>query len=158
PGFAAMTGPREEGIGSTCTSRLTARPRPQDNSTVEAVPVHRIVVVEDHPLFRDGVVQCLDAEPDLTVVGDGATATIDVDALRQRTPDLVLMDVELPDVNGIDATRALREALPDLRVVMLTAFADADLLFAAMQAGAAGYVLKHTPAPELVATVRRIAA
>ena len=66
------------------------------------------------------------------------------------------MDVELPGQNGIDATRIVRATLPDLRVVMLTAFADAELLFDAMQAGAAGYLLKHTPPTELVATLRRI--
>jgi DNA-binding NarL/FixJ family response regulator len=116
----------------------------------------RIVVVEDHPIFRDGLVQCLDAEPDLKVVGHWDTGTIDPAALGRLSPDVVLMDVELPGQNGIDATRAMRAALPDLRVVMLTAFADAELLFDAMQAGAAGYLLKHTPPSELVATIRRI--
>jgi DNA-binding NarL/FixJ family response regulator len=116
----------------------------------------RIVVVEDHPIFRDGLVQCLDAEPDLKVVGHWDTGTIDPAALADLSPDMVLMDVELPGQNGIDATRAVRAALPGLRVVMLTAFADAELLFDAMQAGAAGYLLKHTPPSELVATIRRI--
>jgi DNA-binding NarL/FixJ family response regulator len=115
-------------------------------------------VVEDHPIFRDGVVQCLDAEPDFTVVGTWATGAIDADGLAALAPDLVLMDVELPDASGIDTTRRLRAALPGLRVVMLTAFADPDLLFAAMQAGAVGYLLKHTAVAELIATLRRIVA
>jgi DNA-binding NarL/FixJ family response regulator len=120
--------------------------------------VHRVVVVEDHPIFREGVVQCLDAEPDFAVVGTWATGAIDAAAIARLAPDLVLMDVELPEVSGIEATRALREALPDIRVVMLTAYADGELLFEAMQAGAVGYLLKHVPAPELVRSLRALAA
>lgn len=116
----------------------------------------RIVVVEDHPIFRDGLIQCLDAEPDFRVVGHWDTGDVDPAALAALAPDVVLMDVELPGPNGIDATRSLRATLPDLRVVMLTAFADAELLFDAVQAGAVGYLLKHTPPPELVATLRRV--
>lgn len=119
--------------------------------------VSRVVVVEDHPIFRDGVIQCLDAEPDFRVVGYWTTGVIDPAALGALAPDLVLMDVELPQTGGIDATRTIRAALPAVRVVMLTAFADPDLLFRAMQAGAVGYLLKHTPAAELVAQLRRIA-
>ena len=116
----------------------------------------RIAVVEDHPIFREGLIQCLDAEPDFQVVAHWETGVIDTYALSAVEPGLVLMDIELPGQNGIDATRAAREVLPDLKVVMLTAFADADLLFDAMQAGAVGYLLKHTPPIELVATLRRI--
>jgi len=91
--------------------------------------VHRVVVVEDHPIFREGVVQCLDAEPDFTVVGTWATGAIDAKGIARLAPDLVLMDVELP-----------------------------ELLFEAMQAGAVGYLLKHVPAPELVRALRALAA
>jgi DNA-binding NarL/FixJ family response regulator len=116
----------------------------------------RIVVVEDHPIFRDGLIQCLDAEPDFQVVGHWDTGLVEPARMAALDPDVVLMDVELPGRSGIVATRVLRAELPDLRVVMLTAFADAELLFDAMQAGAVGYVLKHTPPVELVATIRRI--
>ena len=118
--------------------------------------VHRVVVVEDHPIFRDGVVQCLDAEADFTVVGQWASGDVDLDALRALAPDLVLMDIELPGISGFEATRRIRAALSDVRVAMLTAHAQPDLLFAALQVGAAGYLLKHTPAAGLVATLRRI--
>ena len=119
--------------------------------------VCRVVVVEDHPIFRDGVIQCLDAEPDFEVAGYWTSGAVDPAALDRVAPDLVLMDVELPEVDGIEATRRIRAARPGTRVVILTAFADADLLFRAMQAGAVGYVLKHTPASALVAQLRRIA-
>lgn len=117
-----------------------------------------MVVVEDHPIFRDGVIRCLNAEPDFEVVGEWTSGDLDLQALGAAAPSLVLMDIQLPGCSGIETTRRLREARPDLRVVMLTAFADAELLFAAMQAGAVGYLLKHTPATELVATLRRVAA
>ena len=116
-----------------------------------------MVVVEDHPLFCDGVIQCLNAEPDFEVVGQWRSGVIDPPALAALAPEIVLMDIELPEVSGIEATRLIRTALPDVRVIMLTAFADADLLFAAMQAGAVGYLLKHTRAPDLVVQLRRIA-
>jgi DNA-binding NarL/FixJ family response regulator len=135
---------------------LTLSPGARDNVGVSDAPVRRVVVVEDHPIFRDGVVQCLDGEPDFTVVGEWASGDIDVEALGALAPDLVLMDVELPGASGIEATRRIRAALPGVRVAMLTAHAQPDLLFAAMQVGAAGYLLKHTPAAELVATLRRI--
>ena len=119
---------------------------------------HRVLVVEDHPIFRDGLVQLLEAEPDFTVVGTSDGTAFDAVRLARLAPALVLMDIELPERNGVELTREMRAARPDARVVMLTGFADADLLFGAMQAGAVGYVLKHTAAAELVATLRRVAA
>jgi len=135
---------------------LTAGGSRRNNAGVSTEP-RRVVVVEDHPIFREGVVQCLDAEPDFTVVGAWTTGDVDLEALRPLAPDLVLMDIELPVVSGIEATRRIRSVLPAACVVMLTAHAEPDLLVGALQVGAAGYLLKHTPAAELVDTLRRIA-
>ena len=119
--------------------------------------VHRVVLVEDHPIFRSGLRQCLDAEPDFVVVGEWVDGTVDLHRLAAQAPDMVLMDIELPAESGIEITRRIHEALPGLPVVILTAYADPDLLFAAMQSGAVGYVLKHTPALDLLAVLRRVA-
>jgi two-component system, NarL family, response regulator DegU len=124
---------------------------------MSAPHLHRVVVVEDHPIFLEGVTRCLDAEPDFTVVAQSTCGAVDLGMVARLQPDLILMDIELPDLSGIDATRRIRDALPDVRVVILTAFADPDLLLEAMRAGATGYLLKHTRPPELVATLRRIA-
>lgn len=121
-------------------------------------PRHRVAIVEDHPIFADGLRRCLDAESDFHVVGVWHSGRVAAEELAACATDLVLMDIGLPDESGIDATRRLHAALPALRIVVVTAHADADLLFAAMQAGAAGYVLKHTPPAELLATLREAAA
>jgi DNA-binding NarL/FixJ family response regulator len=125
---------------------------------VSAEGAHRVAVVEDHPIFRDGVIRCLNAEPDFTVVGEWTDGEVDAADIVARNPELVLMDIQLPGASGIEATRRIRERAPALPVVMLTAFAEPELLFSAMRAGAVGYLLKHTPAGELVATLRRIIA
>src|SRR5262245_30718102 len=104
-------------------SPLTARTRRRDNVCVREPRVRRVVVVEDHPIFREGVVQCLDGEPDFTVVGQWASGDVDLDTLRALAPDLVLMDVELPVASGIEVTRRIRSTLPTVRLVLLAAFA-----------------------------------
>ena len=118
----------------------------------------RIAIVEDHPLFRDGLVQCLEAEDDLDVVGVWGDEPVDPATILAADPDAVVMDVELPGASGIELTRALRAERPQLAVVLLTGHADSDLLFGALQAGAAGYLLKHTPPEEVVSTLRTVAA
>jgi len=117
----------------------------------------RVVVVDDHTLFREGLSALLSSTPDTEVVGEAGTGTealVRIDALR---PDVVLMDIMMPDMNGIDATRQVHAAHPDVGIIMLTMLEDDDSLFAAMCAGAHGYVLKGADAREVLRTVRAVA-
>jgi DNA-binding NarL/FixJ family response regulator len=119
--------------------------------------VPRIVVVEDHPLFRKGVIALLDAVPDMAVVGSVGSGEEAVAAARELRPDVVLMDLQLPGISGIEATRAIVEADPDVRVLVLSLFEDDDSVFLALRAGARGYVLKDADEDELTGAIRAVA-
>ncbi|HEX7688795.1 MAG TPA: response regulator transcription factor [Burkholderiaceae bacterium] len=126
----------------------------------DALPPDRIrlLLVDDHPLVRDGLRARLEAVPGFEVAGeagDAAEAQAQVDALR---PGLVLMDVGMKDVNGIDLTAQLLERDPGLQVLMLSMYDNPEYVQRAMQAGARGYVLKDSPASEIVAAIEAIAA
>lgn len=116
-------------------------------------PNIRILVVDDHQLFREGLIALLNAAPQTSVVGEagaGAEAIAQAEALG---PDVVLMDVQMPDMNGIEATRRILADHPTIRIVMLSMLEDDDSLFAAMRAGACGYILKGADKAEVLRTV-----
>lgn len=117
----------------------------------------RIVVADDHPMFRAGVVASLAAQPDLDVVGEGSSADEAISLAEQLMPDVCLLDIAMPG-DGLTAAQAITAALPQTRVVMLTVSEDEDDLLAAMKAGASGYVLKGAPASELVNVLRMVNA
>ncbi|KOU11722.1 LuxR family transcriptional regulator [Streptomyces sp. NRRL F-4711] len=117
----------------------------------------RVFLLDDHAVVRRGVHDLLDDEPDITVVGEGATveqALVRVPALR---PDVAVLDVRLPDGDGVTVCRELRSLLPDLACLMLTSFDDEEALLDSIMAGAAGYVLKQIEGSDLVAAVRTVA-
>jgi DNA-binding NarL/FixJ family response regulator len=116
----------------------------------------RILVVDDHTLFREGLIALLGAAPDTEVVGATATGGEALDRIDELSPDVVLMDIMMPDMNGIEATRRLRADHPSVEVVMLTMLEDDDSLFAAMCAGAHGYILKGADTAEVLRTVRAV--
>ena len=116
----------------------------------------RVVIVDDHPLVVDGLRMALELA-DMDVVETAATAAAAVDAVRRRRPDVVVMDIQLPDASGIDATRAVLEAAPDTAVLMLTMLEERDTLAAAMRAGARGYVVKGASRDEIVRAVTAVA-
>lgn len=117
----------------------------------------RILVVDDHQLFRAGLTALLRAASDTDVVGEAGTGTEALAQVEHLAPDVALMDIMMPDMNGIEATRRLRADHPDVEVIMLTMLEDDDSLFAAMCAGAHGYILKGADTTEVLRTVRAVA-
>ena len=117
----------------------------------------RVLVVEDHPLFRKGVVSLLGSVPDLEVAGVAGTGEEAVARAAELRPDVVLMDLQLPGMSGIEATRSIAVAAPDSRVLVLSLFEDDESVFLALRAGARGYVLKDADEEELTGAIRAVA-
>lgn len=116
----------------------------------------RIVIADDHPLYRDALKRMLSEASDFSVVGEAADGREALDLCRRLHPALVLMDVRMPVMDGIAATREIKRELPLTIVLMLTALEDPELLSEALKAGAAGYVLKYALKEELVDAIRRV--
>jgi CheY-like chemotaxis protein len=114
----------------------------------------RLLIADDHALLRTGMRAMLEAEPDLEVVGEAGNGREAVELCLELLPDLVLMDLSMPEMGGIEATRAIKAELPRTGVLVLTAHADQEMLLEAIRAGAAGYVLKGVRPDELVGLVR----
>lgn len=117
----------------------------------------RIALVDDQELVRTGFRMILDAQRDMCVVGQASDGAGALPMVRTTRPDVVLMDIRMPTLDGIAATRAVLEADPGIKVIVLTTFDLDDYLVAAMRAGASGFLLKDTTAPELVAGIRAVA-
>jgi DNA-binding NarL/FixJ family response regulator len=117
----------------------------------------RVLVADDQALVRTGFAMILSAEDDLAVVGEADDGDVAVRRAVELQPDVVLMDVQMPRMDGIEATRRVIEAVPGCRVLILTTFDDDDYLFAALQAGASGFMLKNCPPVDLVAAIRVVA-
>jgi two-component system response regulator DevR len=118
----------------------------------------RVFLLDDHEVVRRGLRELFEAEDDLTVVGEGATAQEALARVPSSNPDVAVLDVRLPDGDGVEVCRDLRSAMPELKCLMLTSYADDEALFSAILAGASGYVLKQIRGSDLVSAVRRVAA
>ena len=117
----------------------------------------RILLADDHPVYREGLAGLLAASPDLTVVGQASTGTEAVVLAESVTPDVVVLDLNMPELNGVDAARRIVGTAPHTAVLILTMYDDDALVFQAMQAGARGYVLKSADPATVLAAIRSVA-
>src|SRR5689334_573004 len=118
----------------------------------------RLILADDHALLRQGTAELLRREPDLEVIGEASNGLEAVELASSLRPDLVAMDVRMPTLSGLEATRRLREIAPEVRVLVLTAYDEDQYIFSLLQAGASGYLLKSAPVSELVKAIRRVHA
>ena len=118
----------------------------------------RVLIADDDQLMRAGLIELLTADPQIEIVGQAATGRQAVEQTRRHAPEVVLMDVRMPDLDGIAATRQVAQAAPGVRVLILTTFEQDDYIFGALRAGASGFLLKRARPEELLAAVHTIAA
>jgi DNA-binding NarL/FixJ family response regulator len=117
----------------------------------------RILIADDHGVVREGLRAVLGPEPDMEVVGEAAAGKEVVEIAAELRPDVILMDIQMPGMNGIEAARRILEANQEVGVVVLTMFEDDDSVFSAMRAGARGYVLKGAPPSQILKVLRAVA-
>lgn len=115
-----------------------------------------VVLVDDHEVVRAGLSALVASQDDMEVVGEAGTVFDAVRVVGYKAPDVVVVDVRLPDGSGVDACRQIKEQWPDVKVLMLTSFADDEALYASIMAGASGYVLKRVAGDELVENIRKV--
>ncbi len=130
----------------------------RENQPRPGEKVVKVFLLDDHEVVRRGVASLLSAEPDLEVVGEASTAAQALARIPALKPDVAILDVRLPDGNGVNVCRDIRSKTPEVACLMLTSFADDDALFDAVMAGAAGYVLKQIHGTDLVGAVRTVAS
>lgn len=118
----------------------------------------KVLVVDDHRVVRAGLVALLQQQPGLTVVGEAGNGEEAVTQALALQPDVVLMDMQMPVLNGVDATRQIKAARPQIEVLVLTTYDDDALIWGGLQAGAKGYLLKDAPPEELLRAIRAVAA
>ena len=126
--------------------------------TPAATPPLRVMLVDDHEVVRSGVRSLLKTQDDIVVTAEAGSVREAIEEADRTKPDVIVMDVRLADGSGIEATREIRAKHPEIRVVMLTSFADDEALFASIMAGASGYVLKQVRGNELVRAIKTVGA
>jgi len=117
-----------------------------------------VLSVDDHPLVREGIAAILEAEPDMRLVAEATNGREAIQSFRQHRPDVTLMDLSMPDVDGVEATVRIRSEFPTARIIFLTSYSGDARMVAALKAGASGYLLKHTLRRELLDAIRAVNA
>ena len=116
----------------------------------------RILAVDDHPVFRQGIAGLIEGQADMTLVGEGSSGREAIQQFRAQRPDVTLMDLQMPDMNGLDAIIAIRNEFPQARIVVLTTYTGDIQVLRALKAGAQGYLLKNLLHKELLQTIRAV--
>jgi len=122
-----------------------------------AEPQVRVMLVDDHEVVREGLRTLIGRQKDMVVVGEAGTMTEAIETAAKAKPDVIVMDVRLPDGSGVEACRTIRESRPETKVIMLTSYADDEALFASIVAGAAGYLLKQTRGQAVIDAINTVA-
>jgi DNA-binding NarL/FixJ family response regulator len=117
----------------------------------------RLLLADDQDIFRQGLATMLSIEADLDIVGQATNGQDAIEAAKQLQPNVILMDVQMPICNGVQATQIIHECYPWIRILVLTTFDDDEYILQSLQVGALGYLLKRTPAPEIAAAIRSVA-
>jgi len=118
----------------------------------------RILAVDDHALVREGIAVLVETQPDMTLVGEASTGREAIQQFRTHRPDITLMDLQMPEMNGVDAIVAIRGEFPDAKMIVLTTYQGDVQILRALKAGAQGYLLKNTLHKELIGTIRAVQA
>ena len=127
-------------------------------STAEDAQTIRILCVDDHQLLREGIAAVVEGQPDMRLVGEATSGQEAIESFRRQRPDVTLMDLRMPDMNGIEAITAIRAEFPTARIIVLTTYAGDALAVEALRAGASGYLLKSLLRKELLETIRAVHA
>lgn len=118
----------------------------------------RVLIVDDQQLIREGLQAILQSDPDLLIVGEAKDGTAAIEMIANTHPDVVLMDIKMPGISGIEATRFIRQQWQEVKVIILTTFSEDPLLFDGLKAGAAGFLLKDISASDLIKAIHTVAA
>jgi DNA-binding NarL/FixJ family response regulator len=142
---------------TTAPDTRAESPSPRDATPARSPASMRVLLADDHDILRDGLRALLSMTDDIEVVGEARTGREAVDAAERLGPDVVLMDISMPELDGVEACRRIRQRAPEVRVLFLTMHEADEYFFRALHAGAAGYIIKRTAAAELVSAVRAVA-
>lgn len=116
----------------------------------------RLLIVDDHPVFRGGLIDIMDLDPDVVVVGEAADGEVAIERATELNPDVILMDINLPTINGLQVTRKIKSKIPDVKVIMITGYDDAEQVFHALRAGASAYCPKDITPEALINIVHAV--